>query len=80
MSPPNSYRKVHTKINVSCTAGPIACSSNDSARDTGRNYISFDGRFQVECPATYKASPDMETGNCPTLGLRSKHLFFVSDT
>ena len=42
----------------------------------GRNYISFDGRFQVECPAAYKASPNMETGNCPALGLRSKHLFF----
>lgn len=42
----------------------------------GRNYISFDGRFQVEYPAAYKPSPSMETGNCHNLGLRLKHLFF----
>jgi hypothetical protein len=37
---------------------------------------SFDRRFQMECPATYKPSPNMQTRDCRTLRLRSKHLFF----
>jgi len=36
---------------------------------------SFLRRFQVECPATYKPSPNMEAIKRQTVGLRSKHLF-----
>jgi len=52
MSPPNSYRKVHTKINVSCTAGPIACRSNDSARDpVGTTFLLTGGsKSSVQLP------------------------------
>src|SRR5271166_1600145 len=34
--------------------------------------ISFAGRFQIECPATYKPSPNMQTRDCY---VRSKHFF-----
>jgi hypothetical protein len=60
MSPPNSYRKVHTKINVSCTAGPIACSSNDSARDpAGTTFLLTEGskssaQLPTRLPPTWK--------------------------
>jgi hypothetical protein len=60
MSPPNSYRKVHTKINVSCTAGPIACSSNDSARDpVGTTFLLTGGskssvQLPTRLPPTWK--------------------------
>ncbi len=39
------------------------------------NNIPFDGRLQIECPATYKPSPNMQTRDCLTLGQRSKHFF-----
>jgi hypothetical protein len=38
---------------------------------------SFLRGFQVECPATYKPSPNMETINRQTVGLRSQHLSFL---
>ncbi len=34
--------------------------------------IFFAGRFQIECPATYKPSPNMQTRDCY---MRSKHFF-----
>jgi hypothetical protein len=57
MSPPSSYRKVHTKINVSCTAGPIACSSNDSARDPAGTTFFFGRKVPSRVPSYLQGFP-----------------------